>query len=401
MIDLDYVEVPPCATALQTEKASSTRKKVIILHTPANPFDNNSQTAQPASTFPSSPSAKNSFTSTLLSSTLFLPTLPETTTFSKDDHEKLLSSREPLSLPTTTVNFRRFVTRSGPVFWLQDRIEEIIMWRRGWKVTCIFPRLFLLVPNLAVISVLLGTYNSTPSSDTSLKPSYVLPKEGSAEWFANLQGIQNLMGVVSDAHDMAVPWLPVVTWNSPYTPHLFTLVCLLTLALLPVVVYVPITPVLLTVGLLPMKTFLQRIIDNNNLTEAQWVVEKQEVELMENERWSPGTGWSKTALKHEEKPWTSFYLEENDQTGDIHDLTFAIPYDWDFIPTETWRLDYNGAFVPCNGDETLIIYKKMVGFTMMIIGKTLVATLQKNGNPKAWLDGDDGLIEYIVLNDML
>jgi hypothetical protein len=43
--------------------------------------------------------------------------------------------RDPLSIPITTVNFRRFVSKVGPVFWLQDRLEEILMWRRGWTVT--------------------------------------------------------------------------------------------------------------------------------------------------------------------------------------------------------------------------------------------------------------------------
>ena len=48
---------------------------------------------------------------------------------------KLLSTRDQLSIPITAVNFRRFVSRSGSVFWLQDRIEEIVMWRKGWRVT--------------------------------------------------------------------------------------------------------------------------------------------------------------------------------------------------------------------------------------------------------------------------
>lgn len=47
----------------------------------------------------------------------------------------LLSNRDPLSIQITSVNFKRFVERVGPVFWLQDRIEEILLWRRGWKVT--------------------------------------------------------------------------------------------------------------------------------------------------------------------------------------------------------------------------------------------------------------------------
>jgi hypothetical protein len=49
---------------------------------------------------------------------------------------KLLSTKDPLSIPITTANFRRFVAKVGPVFWLQDRVEEVVTWKKGWKVTC-------------------------------------------------------------------------------------------------------------------------------------------------------------------------------------------------------------------------------------------------------------------------
>ena len=47
----------------------------------------------------------------------------------------MLSARDPLSLPITSNNFKRFVARAGFVFWRQDRVEEVIMWRRGTSVT--------------------------------------------------------------------------------------------------------------------------------------------------------------------------------------------------------------------------------------------------------------------------
>ena len=49
-----------------------------------------------------------------------------------------LSTGDPLSLSTMTTNFRRFVARVGPLFWLQDRIEEIILWKKGWKRTVVW-----------------------------------------------------------------------------------------------------------------------------------------------------------------------------------------------------------------------------------------------------------------------
>lgn len=42
----------------------------------------------------------------------------------------LSSQRESLSLPTMTNSFRRFVARCGTIFWVQDRVEEVLYWRK-------------------------------------------------------------------------------------------------------------------------------------------------------------------------------------------------------------------------------------------------------------------------------
>ena len=36
--------------------------------------------------------------------------------------------KPPLSLATTSVNFRGFVQKSGPVFYFQDNVESTLMW---------------------------------------------------------------------------------------------------------------------------------------------------------------------------------------------------------------------------------------------------------------------------------
>jgi hypothetical protein len=74
-----------------------------------------------------------SFPGLLLTSTLPIPT----NVFNENPRNgsQLLSTRDPLSVHTTTVNFRKFVSRVGPFFWLQDGIEEIVNWKKGWKVT--------------------------------------------------------------------------------------------------------------------------------------------------------------------------------------------------------------------------------------------------------------------------
>ncbi|TFK64178.1 hypothetical protein BDN72DRAFT_861568 [Pluteus cervinus] len=129
------------------------------------------------------------------------------------DAPVLLSNKDPLSIPTTTNNFKRFVARVGPVFWVQDRIEEVLFWRRGWKVTgvwmvfytllCFYPRFIFVLPHIAGIAVILATYPYAASPHDS-PPAQAT--EGSIPWQANLQAIQNLMGFVSDAHAEILPY---------------------------------------------------------------------------------------------------------------------------------------------------------------------------------------------------
>jgi hypothetical protein len=150
-----------------------------------------------------------------------------------EDVPTLLSSRDPLSVPIMTVNFKRFVSVVGPVFWVQDRVEEILFWKRGWRRTAVwmaayaficawfhvarkfanwrfagfFPRLILLFPHIALVSIILATYpypanpDADPlyfvnSSSSGAPPVDAHAPEGSVPWQANIQAIQNLMGAV-------------------------------------------------------------------------------------------------------------------------------------------------------------------------------------------------------------
>lgn len=61
-----------------------------------------------------------------------------TGTARRTDEPVYMSSKDPLSLPTMSVNFKRFVSIIGPVFWLQDRVEEVVLWKRGWLRTTVW-----------------------------------------------------------------------------------------------------------------------------------------------------------------------------------------------------------------------------------------------------------------------
>ncbi|KAG6332158.1 hypothetical protein ID866_6930 [Astraeus odoratus] len=165
-----------------------------------------------SSSLPSSVTSSTSGTPSSTTPSLFSgissPRSPQST-------HALLSSRDPLSLPTITTNFRRFVAKVGPIFWLQDRIEEVILWKKDWKRTavwlaaygfiCYFPRLILLLPHMLLLGVMLA-YHPQPGSP----PAPASANEGTVDWQANIQAIQNLMGAFSDAHDMVLPLLPLL-----------------------------------------------------------------------------------------------------------------------------------------------------------------------------------------------
>ncbi|OCF37433.1 hypothetical protein I316_00554 [Kwoniella heveanensis BCC8398] len=83
---------------------------------------------------------------------------------------ELSSQREGLSLPLVSNNFRRFITRVGPIFWLQDRVEEVLFWRKPlwtwawmmtWTFICFQPRTLLLLPSLILILILLHIHEKT------------------------------------------------------------------------------------------------------------------------------------------------------------------------------------------------------------------------------------------------
>lgn len=144
MATLDYVEVPSYATRLRsTDSHHDLRPAPKVVTTLPRPEHSPVRSASPMPmTQPMSPTKTGSnLTSMLLTSALQLPTnAPSTphTYGAKKGAPRLLSTRDPLSIPITTTNFRKFVAKSGPVFWLQDRIEEIILWKRGWKYTVVW-----------------------------------------------------------------------------------------------------------------------------------------------------------------------------------------------------------------------------------------------------------------------
>lgn len=136
MATMDYIDVPASAIRLRPQSPNQShqirRAPTIITSLPHPPPPMMHRRTDSASTM--SPKAAVNIIPQLLLSSLPSNT-PQSNPRGKQQSITLLSSRDPLSVPILTVNFKRFIERVGPVFWLQDRIEEIIFWKRGWKVT--------------------------------------------------------------------------------------------------------------------------------------------------------------------------------------------------------------------------------------------------------------------------
>lgn len=268
------------------------------------------------------------------------------------------------------------MARVGPVFWLQDRVEEVLMWRCGWKYTgvwivsyaflCYFPRMVLLIPHVILAAIMLSTY-PTPSPSESIPtknppaPIAPPPSEGSVDWQANLQAIQNLMGAFSDGYDLLSQVTPHLIHQSTHTSLVLTLTLLSFLFLLPVLPLIPLRLLFFGLGLSPfiwthpvtqarilpllkatvnggivkggnasttltgvtslkyatMKLKLRRWIDDDRLDDKHWGAEMREVELWENERWAPGPSLSSSSSTQDELDAMGSGFDVGDGSGSV------------------------------------------------------------------------------------
>lgn len=218
-------------------------------------------------------------------------------------------NKEPLSLPTTTKNFRGFVQKSGPMFWFQDGVEATLMWQDTswtlmwmaiWAVISIYPWLLLLAPSTILSVILIMTHRAryqdtmtpnivrmevpkSPASKarnpddkaaaaTTAAPAEVLaysttfptntgegvvqpplvpnpPHEGTVKYYENLRDIQNMMRMIIDGYDLLAPTVPYLNWSSySRSLHILQLSLLTTVLLFFVAPYVPYRAVLLLAG---------------------------------------------------------------------------------------------------------------------------------------------------------
>ncbi|KIY51547.1 hypothetical protein FISHEDRAFT_36919 [Fistulina hepatica ATCC 64428] len=363
MSGIDYITIPSSATPLLSQdsesrtpsiktapkhvttlpkthrRADSTLHRRSLSQSSPSPVGRRSTFSPPTSPAKASPSYAASLIPQVLMSTL--PTGAANPPARKGSIA-YLSSKDPLSIPTTSVNFKRFIEVVGPVFWLQDRLEEIILWKRGARKTgvwiavyvllCAFPRIFFVLPHFALIAIIMATYTMKPTGLTASAPPQSADEHappghtsvGIDVYQSNVQAIQNLMGFVADVYDyVLVPYvLPYLAPSSSIYArgHRYQHLVLTSLVVtfLPCVFLVslpnlPVRCICLAGGLTPWiclhprvrgarlpsikqcRVLAARSIDSNNLLDEVWRSPMREVELWENERLDPSVDLTKGA----------------------------------------------------------------------------------------------------------
>ena len=192
--------------------------------------------------------------------------------------------KAPLSVTTTSLNFRGFVQKSGPLFYFQDNVESTLMWDDWpwtfmwmgiWAVLALHPRLFFSVPPAIIAVILCRTYfkkhplGESDISDTpgdalreSLKSPFQpstgaeqppiaakIAHENELQYFYNMRDIQNMMRLIIDGYDDLSPLVPYLNWSSEERSLRILQGCLVAM----VAMYflgplIPMRPVLLVVG---------------------------------------------------------------------------------------------------------------------------------------------------------
>ena len=192
--------------------------------------------------------------------------------------------KAPLSVTTTSVNFRGFVQKSGPMFYFQDNVEATLMWDDWtwtvmwmgiWAMIALHPRLLFAVPPAIVIAIVCRTYfkrfpvskaelNASPGQAlraalaAPLEPSHgpeqapVVPKpahEGELIYYENLRDIQNMMRLVIDGYDGLAPLVKYLNWSSvPRTLRVLQFAIVAAIAMYVLGPYLPVRLTLLLAG---------------------------------------------------------------------------------------------------------------------------------------------------------
>lgn len=179
-----------------------------------------------------------------------------------------MRDKPPLSVPITTLNFKNFVSKSGPIFAAQNAVEEVLGWQNPaktvafacmWAWLSFYPMYFVLLPNFGIIWILLSyhsqRYPNGMGDDLKVDPASGQqvsdePIEGSPDYVSNLQNIQNMMGDITNGIDFVKKnVLSYLDWSNPkYSLEILYLAVISTIVLALLGPFIPWKYVLLISG---------------------------------------------------------------------------------------------------------------------------------------------------------
>ncbi|KAG6824888.1 hypothetical protein H0H92_005519 [Tricholoma furcatifolium] len=321
MTSLDYISIPASATRLHSTNLQRAKKVTITL--PAYSPPSIPITTSPPSTLPTSPT---NAAFSVIPQMLFSSAIPASPTPSKKGN--LLTNKEALSIPITTANFKRFVAKSTSIWWMQDRVEEVVMWQRGWRVTgtthsptihilAVCPVLLTLPPLALVLSSAyfptrlvclvggLAPFVLTHPTIRTMHPHLLRFVQLLARNVA-VVGVKAFMEFPSRTRRAACFLLNKLGLGrrtpskDPATPSKVA------------------PPVVL-------ETLLARLRDNDHLSDACWGSEMRETELWENQRYlaPPGSSYTSSRISRPHSMSSNFAMSMSTGEPDFSSLSVS------------------------------------------------------------------------------
>jgi len=238
-------------------------------------------------------------------------------------------------------------------------------------------------------------------ADPSFSASAQLPSsgpviEGSAAWLANIQGLQNLMGFISEVYDQVMPYVPLVTFKSRASTPLFLFLLFTTLPLM----LLPVRLVMMAAGLAAFTIThpnirhilfdpdgllqqsrlvpyvlegLRQLINDVSLSEEHVSSELKEISIYQNERWVWPTssqvsacngnvsqaGW-KNGVSNLKPSDRGAWTKESDGSITVGESSLHLDVEldpgWAFVETEEWEPDFLAKWAPNGGNRDGWVY---------------------------------------------
>ncbi|KAJ3392304.1 hypothetical protein HDU92_008535 [Lobulomyces angularis] len=267
---------------------------------------------------------------------------------------------------TMPKNMTRFIMRLGPLVAIQDDLIEIFTWKNPYRtvaimlvyiILCLYPTLFLIVPQTAFIYYLIKQYyRKTKHIAMNKKETKI---NVNLQYLKNLQFIQNHMGAFADGYDEISRFnRNILTWNDE--DETMKVLKIAIASIFGVVIFLRLVPTswiflgggvflflqhtaLFRAASATLPPVLMRNLQYRvdfvreailNVTKAG-TTGKTTVQLYENQRWWAGLGWIAHLLRSERVAWSDESGENAKPSKDDYELP-GVEWEW---ASDDWKID--------------------------------------------------------------